>query len=109
LRTSPESVTFHVDDAPAGGTVTFSRLAWPGYEVSGAQIAPPADGFLLAVDVPPGADGNVTVTFRPAGFGISIGALVASVGAAAVWTIIAALRRRASPDVPLVDDALREK
>jgi hypothetical protein len=111
VRRSPENVTFRVDDAPTGGTVTFSRLAWPGYEVSGAELAPPADGFLLTIDVPPGASGDITVSFRPAGIGISVGALMASLAIAAVWTITAALRRRskANRHVPLIDGAPRRR
>ena len=44
------SVQFRVDRVPAGGgTVVFSRLAWPGYEVSGASLVAPTAKMLVTV------------------------------------------------------------
>jgi ABC-2 type transport system permease protein len=65
------SVTVHVDAVPTGGgTLAFSRLAWPGYAVSGpGSVTSAMDGFLLQVAVPSSAAGrDVTVTFTPPGY-----------------------------------------
>lgn len=68
---SPRQVSFRVGSVPAGGgTVTFSRLAWPGYAVKGGgALADPVDGYLLTAKVPAGSQGQtVTVRFTPPGW-----------------------------------------
>ncbi|WP_443467918.1 hypothetical protein [Microbacterium sp. A196] len=89
------SVTFHVDSVGAdGGSVVFSRLAWPGYTTDGGIIADPDRGFLLTLDISQEDAGkDITVTFRPPGWNLELasagGALVVAVAAGALW-----IRRR---------------
>lgn len=98
VHVTPESVSFRAT-AAEGGTVVFSRLAWPGYRVTGsASLGEPVDGFLLSVDIPEETAGvEVTVTFRPAGFELAVGALVASATTIVGWLVLRGIgRRRAS-------------
>lgn len=92
---TPESVSFVVDSLPSdGGTVTFSRLAWPGYQVSGAELGEPADGFLLTVDVPAGHAGPVTVTFVPAGLPAALALVAVALLGTFAWAVVFHRRRR---------------
>lgn len=94
---STNATTVHVDAVPAaGGTLTFSRLAWPGYTVSGgATLASPVDGYLLTVHVPAGATGkNVTVRFTPPAWRIELAAWALSLIISALWSTIAFVRWR---------------
>ncbi|WP_183086504.1 hypothetical protein [Mycetocola zhadangensis] len=79
-----------------GGTVAFSRLAWPGYFAENADLTrSPVDGFLLGVDVPGGRVGDtVTITFRPPGWHIEVAAFVLAVMGVAGWAVAVFLRRR---------------
>lgn len=92
------SVTIHVDSVGAdGGSVVFSRLAWPGYLIDGGTIADPDRGFLLTLDVDPDDSGkDITVTFRPPGWNIELasagGALLIAIAAGVLWV----RRRRVS-------------
>jgi hypothetical protein len=72
LSTSTRELRMRVNEAPGdGGTVVLSRLAWPGYSGAGATLAPPTDGYLLTVAVPPGTSGRtVTVRYAPPGWGV---------------------------------------
>ncbi|HYI51838.1 MAG TPA: hypothetical protein VEX42_09710 [Microbacterium sp.] len=89
-----ESVRFTVDSAPAeGGTVTFSRLAWPGYTASGATLGAPADGFLVTLDVSEDS-GTVELQFRPAGLAIALACIAVAVLVIAVWSAILVRARR---------------
>lgn len=93
-------VTFEVEDVSDGGArVVFSRLAWPGYTVSGAELGEPDRDFLLTVDLTAGDIGStVTVSFRPPGWGIEVAAAVAALLIGLSWTMleIVVRRRRAS-------------
>lgn len=81
----PDEVTVQLGAVPAGGgQVAFSRLAWPGYEASGAQLADPLRGYLVVLDVPASAaGGSVALTFRPPGWM----AVMAAMGAAVLLTV----------------------
>jgi hypothetical protein len=89
------SVTFHVDSVGEdGGSVVFSRLAWPGYTTDGGTIADPDRGFLLTLDISQEDEGkDITVTFRPPGWNLELasaaGALAVAVAAGVLW-----IRRR---------------
>jgi hypothetical protein len=65
-----------------GGTLTFARLAWPGYTaaLNGTPL-PVGRGpaGLLTVDVPPGSRGELTLAWTPPGLGT--GLLAAILGA----------------------------
>lgn len=80
------SSTVHIDEVgPEGGTIVFSRLAWPGYTVDGGSQGPALRGYLLTVDVPADAAGkDITVTFRPPAWKAAVGAM----GAAAAITVL---------------------
>ncbi len=97
VRRDDNAATIRVDQVPSsGGTVTFSRLAWPGYKVDGgARLATPVDQYLLTIDVPGSAVGRtVTVRFAPPGFALEMGAWALSVLASVLWVVVAAVRRR---------------
>ncbi|MCL6422460.1 hypothetical protein Bequi_03515 [Brachybacterium sp. JHP9] len=80
LSQSTNEVTMRVDGVPAeGGRIVLSRLDWPGYRVSGGEVGKPLRDYLLTVDVPADSSGSVvTVTFRPPGWEIEMGALALS-------------------------------
>lgn len=87
-----------------GGTVTLSRLAWPGYSVEGAELADPVDGMLVRAAVPAGAAGStITVRWDPPGWRLELWALWTAVLAGLLWVVLSAsgwrrrgpLRRRA--------------
>jgi len=89
-------IQLRVDDVPAGGgEIVFSRLAWPGYLVDGAQLGDPVRGYLLTVDVPEDAAGTtITVTFRPPGWTVEILAFGGAVLGMIVWLILRRVRGR---------------
>lgn len=77
VHASAEPRSFDADSehvvvsAPAGGSVVFSRLAWPGYTatLNGEPLETKglADIFLY-VDLPPGTNNaDLQITFRPPG------------------------------------------
>lgn len=80
---------------PEGGTVTLSRLAWPGYTVEGGELAAPLDDMLVQVAVPAGSAGStVTVRWSPPGWALELAALAAAVLGGLLWAVLAALRSR---------------
>jgi hypothetical protein len=104
LSTSTRELQLRVNQAPTGGgTVVLSRLAWPGYSARGATLAPPTDGYLLTLAVPPGSAGRtLTVRYAPPGWrveqltgwlGVGIG-LLWSFGFAVARASLARQRRR---------------
>lgn len=90
ISRSDSEVRLRVDKVPeSGGRVAFSRLAWPGYTVEGAQLATPVDGFLLSVDLAAGSEGStVAVRFHPPGWTIGVIAWVIGVGGMLLWSFI---------------------
>jgi len=93
---STRVASFRVDDVPAGGgTVTFSRLAWPGYSVTNGSLAANVDGYLLTVDVPPGSAGKtVTVRFLPPGWWVEVTTWSLAVLLGGGWLVVATVRGR---------------
>lgn len=85
------SVTFTASGD--GGQVVFSRLDWPGYKVTGAELADPLRGYLVTVDVPSGTH-EVTLSFTPPGWTFSAAALILAVLAAGALAILDSRRRR---------------
>jgi hypothetical protein len=86
-----------------GGTLTFARLAWPGYtaHLDGADV-PVRQGpaGLLTVDVPPGASGLLELGWRPPALVPSL--LSALLGAAiALGHAVARVVRRRRSDRPM--------
>lgn len=74
--------------------LVFSRLAWPGYSTSAGTLVDPTDGFLLTVEVPAGFDGEVTVSFRPAGLTATVALLAGSTAVVVAWAAVLMIRRR---------------
>ena len=92
-----------------GGTVTLSRLAWPGYTVDGGRLGSPLDDMLVRVDLPAGSTGStVTLRWDPPGWTLEALALAAAVLGGCAWAVLARLRRR-RPDAPAGADPLRER
>ena len=84
-----------------GGTVTLSRLAWPGYTVEGARLAAPLDDALVQVAVPAGSAGStVTVRWSPPGWPVELAALMTAVLGGLLWAVLAGLRSRRRAGVP---------
>ena len=71
------SVTFTVDAVGEDPRVALSRLPFPGYSVSGAELADPVRDYLLTVDVAGLEAGDqVTVRFLPPPFPVLAGSFV---------------------------------
>lgn len=90
------TVRMRVDKVPpTGGRVVLSRLAWPGYEVDSGRLGESADGYLLNVELPASADGEVvTVHFSPPGWGIEIASWWLAVLGGLGWSTLVWSRRR---------------
>jgi hypothetical protein len=59
------------------GKIVLSRLAWPGYTVSGATLSAPTDKYLLTIKVSKAESSKVvTITFRPPGWGLEVSSLI---------------------------------
>lgn len=92
---TPERLTFEVSNPGSEpARIVTSRLAWPGYDVRGADIVDPADDFLLSVSVPAGHQGEVVIEFRPAGIGIAWGSLLSAATLGMGWGAFASVSRR---------------
>jgi hypothetical protein len=105
--TSSDTVErLQVSTSPEGGTVTFARLAWPGYvaTIDGRDVATRVgDAGLLTIDLPPGLDAAVLdVSFTPPGWRAGALALLAAVMVSVIHSVADARDRRRSrlPVVP---------
>jgi hypothetical protein len=82
-----------------GGTLTFARLAWPGYtaQLNGADV-PVRQGpaGLLTVDVPPGAH-ELRLAWSPPGLVPSLAAALLGLALALGQALARAVRRRPTP------------
>lgn len=95
-NTSDKLVLRVTNSGPAAGSIVTSRLAWPGYTVSGpVELVDPLRGYLQRISVPVDVQNAVvTVNFTPPGVqlgGVSA-ALAMAILAAAEFT-----RRRSTP------------
>jgi len=99
---SPRQVRLRVTAVgPDGGTVTLSRLAWPGYSVQGGELVAPVDRMLVRVAIPAGSAGStVTVRWDPPGWTLEIAALCMALLGGCLWVGLAwrGSRRRRQPD-----------
>jgi len=78
LRNQHESLT--IEKNPDGGRLIFARLFWPGYKASfnGEPLEVIAHrGFLVAIDLPANATGQLKIWFRPPGLFLGLGAATA--------------------------------
>lgn len=97
-RATKTDETVRVSTAPgATGTLTFARLAWPGYsaELDGKQldIVPNAVG-LMTVDVPAGVTGTLHIHYRPPGQVIGLLLLAVGLLVTAALSVLDVRRRR---------------
>ena len=86
-----------------GGSVVFSRLAWPGYTATlngePLQTKGLADIFLY-VDLPPGTDAaNLEITFRPPGQRLGLAAMAGGV-ILLIGLVVLDVRRRRRSSAP---------
>lgn len=90
------TVRFTVRRVPAsGGRVVIAALAWPGFSTDVGTVGKPLDGYLLTVDLPPGAAGRtVTVRYSPPGWHLELVALGLALVGAVAWSGAAAVSRR---------------
>lgn len=89
---APQGEEVRIAGGP-GGTLTFARLAWPGYT---AQI----DG----VDVPAGAHG-VSLSWSPPAFGVSLASALLGLALALAHAVVRAGRRRPRPTAVVPEPA----
>ncbi|WP_210480571.1 hypothetical protein [Naasia sp. SYSU D00948] len=93
--------------APSGGTVTFARLAWPGYtaRVDGSPVdVERTDEGLVQIEVPAGAQ-RLELTYATPGVLVGGAATVAALLAAAVLGLV--WRRRRGGNTPAAEDTSR--
>jgi hypothetical protein len=90
------SATFVVDRvAGDDASVALSRIAWPGYRVSGATFEDPLGGHLIRVGLSPDDVGStVTVSFRPPGWGLEVACLGAALALGVAWSVTLWVRQR---------------
>ena len=86
---SDRVVRLRVTSSGSGrGTVTFSRLAWPGYSTEGAERVAPVSGMLLRVALPPGSKGStITLRWDPPGWTVELSALSTAVLGGVAWIL----------------------
>lgn len=102
LSQEPESVRLRVDRVPSGGgTFVMSRLDWPGYVATNAELESPIDDFLLTVRVPESSEGKVvTLSYAPPHWNVLWVGLLGAVGLGVTWSVAAAvlalMRRRSA-------------
>ncbi|MGN6197330.1 hypothetical protein [Humibacter sp.] len=79
-----------------GGTLTFARLAWPGYSANlNGKSVPVKTGpaGLVVVDLPPGESGKLALTFTPPGLYAGLVAAGAGIVLIVVITVLRTRRR----------------
>ncbi|MCW2793795.1 MAG: hypothetical protein JWO76_2893, partial [Nocardioides sp.] len=92
---SDTSTSFVVDRVGDDPSVVLSRLAWPGYRVTGAGFGEPLEGQLIRVRLDPARVGEtVTVTFRPPGWSGELASLGGALLLGAGWCLVVTVRRR---------------
>jgi hypothetical protein len=118
LSRDDRTVRFKVLEAPtSGGTVVFSRLAWPGYSATEGTFTDPVVRYLLTLHVPASAVGDtVEVSFSPPGWGLAVGAWALSVLLSLVLSALALVRSRrrprpsrTTPDQPVPSQPTRDQ
>jgi hypothetical protein len=92
LSQEPETVRLRVDRVPSGGgTFVMSRLDWPGYEATNAELEPPTDDYLLTVRVPESSEGEeVTLSYAPPHWSALRSGLLGAVAIGLGWSVVAA-------------------
>jgi hypothetical protein len=93
--------------SPSGGTVVFSRLAWPGYQatVDGepAEVSV-VDDLFVAVKVPPTEQPvDLRLSYRPPGMGVGIAS--AMIGIVLLAGLVVLTRRRSPEGSTVQTDA----
>ncbi len=91
----PYRQTVDIADTGTGGALVFSLLDWPGYEATldGEPVPVKAtDAGLITVQLPPGAQGTLELTYRPPG--LLAGLVVAGLGLVGAVALSVFARRR---------------
>lgn len=79
----------------AGGTIVLSRLAWPGYQASGATFEKPTRDYLLTLNVPAGSEGKeIVVSFEPPGWSTVVVSIIVGLALGLGWSTLWAFRHR---------------
>jgi hypothetical protein len=103
---APRGEVVRITDGP-GGTLTFARLAWPGYtaRLDGAEV-PVRQGpaGLLTADVPEGAH-ELTLAWAPPAFGASLAVALLGAALAVGHALARVLRRRGRSDAAAPEPA----
>jgi hypothetical protein len=98
VATSRDDTSVHlkVGDVPAGGgEIVFSRIGWPGYQVSNATVVHPVDDYLLTVRVSPkDANKQITIRYAPPHWHLLILLLATAIAIGLAWSLVAALAPR---------------
>ncbi|MSR99228.1 YfhO family protein [Arthrobacter sp. BL-252-APC-1A] len=99
ISDSSQELVLRVDQVPAdGGEVVLSRLAWPGYEVEGGNLADPLRGYLLTVDVPADSEGQeIHVTFEPPAWPVLVTLIYTAIGLGVLWSLAHLVARLRKP------------
>lgn len=86
---------------PTGATLVFRDLYWPGYvaTLDGRRLpVTPLHGMLVSVELPPGAEGRLVVSYVPlsnASLVVLPGTSLLLLGAGCVWVLVRGRRSRA--------------
>lgn len=93
-------VVFTVTAVPEdGGEVVLSRIDWPGYKVSGAELTDSLRDYLLTVSLDDASVGDtVTIRFDPPGWSLEIGSILLAALLTVTWGGLHWWRRRAPGD-----------
>lgn len=98
LISADQFTAVRIDRSGRGGSLIFSRMYWPGYTASlnGQSLTVrDVDGYILAVDVPAGAVGELTLDYRPQTWPLAIAISACALSCLTAACGIAKLRRRA--------------
>lgn len=94
VSVTPERVEVDVEATTDDGVIAFSRIPWPGYEVSAGRVLDePIDNFLLQIDVSDVEPGQtVVLEFVPPGRSFQVLAAVTLglllVGWTSLWAVV---------------------
>lgn len=106
---APRTEQVRIGGGP-GGTLTFARLAWPGYtaRLDGVEV-PFRQGpaGLLTVDVPAGAH-DLTLAWSPPGLALGVACALLGAALALGQAVVRRLRRRRPSAAPAAPDTETE-
>ena len=88
-----ESIRLKVGEVPPdGGEIVLSRIDWPGYQVTNADVVDPVDDYLLTLRVSPDqANSEIDVRYAPPHWNFLLAGLGAAAAIGLVWSVGAAV------------------